>query len=106
MEYGENISQAAIREVNEETGLDIEIDYLVGIYTSPDHIIEFSEGEVRQEFSVLFACKLVGGDLSISKESIRIQWFTLNEIADLDMTHSPRRRLDDYLAKKVMPIVC
>ena len=50
-EIGESIAQTVVREVREETGVDVEVTGLVGIYTDPGHIIAFSDGEVRQEFS-------------------------------------------------------
>ena len=105
MEYGESISEATIREIKEETGLDIAIDYLVGIYTNPGHIIAFSDGEVRQEFSILFACRIVGGEIQISKESLQLAFFSEDEIKQLDMTPSTRQRLDDYLAKHYAPSI-
>lgn len=105
MEYGESISQAAIREVKEETGLDIEVDYLVGIYTSPEHVIEFDDGEARQEFSVLFACKLLGGVLQASIESLKLQFFGEDEIVGLIMTLSTRQRLEDYFTKQEKPMI-
>ncbi|WP_280437970.1 NUDIX hydrolase [Nocardia carnea] len=40
----------AVREVEEETGLDIEIAGLVGIYTDPRPVIADSDGEVRRQF--------------------------------------------------------
>ena len=38
-------SRPPIREVREETGLDVEVDGIVGIYSDPRHIIEYSDGE-------------------------------------------------------------
>src|SRR5438093_13780789 len=49
MDIGETIEQTAIREVKEETGVDIEIVRLVGIYSDPHHVIEYSDGEIRQQ---------------------------------------------------------
>ena len=50
MELGESISQTIVREVREETGLDVEPRYVIGIYTNPRHVIAFADGEVRQGF--------------------------------------------------------
>jgi ADP-ribose pyrophosphatase YjhB (NUDIX family) len=48
MEIGETIGEAAIRETKEEAGLDVEPEYIVGIYTNPRHVVALSNGEVRQ----------------------------------------------------------
>src|SRR5699024_9331343 len=50
-EIGETIEQTAVREVKEETGLDVEVTGLSGIYTNPHHVVAFTDGEVRQQFS-------------------------------------------------------
>jgi ADP-ribose pyrophosphatase YjhB (NUDIX family) len=54
---GETIEETAIREVKEETGLDVEIVALTGIYTDPAHVVAFSNGEVRQQFSLCFTTR-------------------------------------------------
>ena len=56
VEPGESVSQAAAREVREETGIDCEVVGLVGIYSNPGHVAAYDNGEVRQEF--LFASLL------------------------------------------------
>lgn len=52
MEIGETMSQAVVREVEEETGIRIAIAGLVGLYTDPRHVIAYANGEVRQQFNV------------------------------------------------------
>lgn len=49
IDLGESMTQAAIRETKEESGIDCEITGLVGIYTDPKHIILYtSNGEARR----------------------------------------------------------
>src|SRR5262245_21154164 len=55
MEVGERIAQTAVREVRAETGLDVEPEWTVGVYPDPRHVVEYGDGEVRQEFSLCFA---------------------------------------------------
>src|ERR1700754_2531089 len=58
MDIGESLPDTAIRETAEETGIDVKIPGLVGIFTAPRHVILYtSAGEVRQEFSVVFAAR-------------------------------------------------
>ena len=51
MNIGESVGEAVIREVKEETTLDVEPTGVVGIYSDPGHVIAYADGEVRQEFS-------------------------------------------------------
>ncbi len=72
MDLGESITDTAVRETREETGISCEITGLVGIYTSPRHVILYtSNGEARQEFSMVFTARPVGGRLRASSESGR-----------------------------------
>src|SRR3954466_7338418 len=62
MDIGETIAEAGVRETREETGIDCEIVRLVGVYTNPGHVMEYtSNGEVRQECSLVFAARPKGG---------------------------------------------
>ncbi len=71
---GETTTAAAVREVNEETGLDVEVTGLVGIYSDPRHVIAYDDGEVRQEFSICFHARPVGGRVTPSSESKHVHW--------------------------------
>lgn len=53
-DIGERIGDTAVREVAEETGIDVEVDSIVGLYTDPEHVLAYDDGEVRQQFSICF----------------------------------------------------
>jgi 8-oxo-dGTP pyrophosphatase MutT (NUDIX family) len=98
-DFGESVVQAAQREVKEETGIDVEITALSGIYSDPRHVIAYDDGEVRQEFSLCFHAKPVGGDLRPSSESLKVRWVSPDSVADLDMHPSMRLRVDHALKR-------
>jgi ADP-ribose pyrophosphatase YjhB (NUDIX family) len=52
MDIGETLQQCVIREAKEETGLDVELIGLLGIYTDPGHVIAYGDGEVRGRWMV------------------------------------------------------
>ncbi|MGI9058279.1 MAG: NUDIX domain-containing protein [Ktedonobacteraceae bacterium] len=105
MEIGESISETVKREVKEETGLDIEPEYIIGIYSNPEHIVAYSDGEVRQEFSICFSCKIVRGNLKVSEESFELAFFTPQEIEQLNMHEAMRLRIKHYLEHKNHPVI-
>jgi ADP-ribose pyrophosphatase YjhB (NUDIX family) len=98
MDIGETLAASAIREVKEETGFDVHIERIVGIYSDPAHVFAYSDGEVRQEFSICLACTIVGGSLAVSHESTDVRFVSVAELEGLEMYPSIRKRIDDYLA--------
>lgn len=104
MELGESLVQAAVRETREETGIDCEITGLVGIYTDPKHVILYtSDGEARQEFSVVFTARAIGGAPTPSSESVEVHWKDPAELADCPMDRSMRMRIDHFLSPAGRP---
>jgi ADP-ribose pyrophosphatase YjhB (NUDIX family) len=104
MDLGESIADAAIREVAEESGIEIEITGLVGLYTDPAHVMAYDDGEVRQEFSVCFHARMRGGVLRADGEETRsARWVTVDELNDLSIHPSMRIRIDDALSDRTRP---
>ena len=99
MDLGESLPAAAVRETLEETGVRVEITGLVGIYTDPRHVILYtSDGEVRQEFSVVFTARPLGGTPTPSGESSQVEWVARERVGSLSMDRSMRMRIAHYLA--------
>jgi ADP-ribose pyrophosphatase YjhB (NUDIX family) len=105
MEVGERIADTAVREVKEETGLQVVPEALVGIYSNPGHVVEYADGEVRQQFSICFACRLVGGELATSDESTEVGFFAPAEIEGMRMHESIRLRIRNYLEHRPQPVI-
>ncbi|MFE2567477.1 NUDIX domain-containing protein, partial [Streptomyces mirabilis] len=68
-DIGEHIGDTVVREVLEETGIAVEVDGIIGLYTDPEHVLAYDDGEVRQQFSICFRAHQVGGSLRTSSES-------------------------------------
>ncbi|WP_029903651.1 NUDIX domain-containing protein [Nocardia brasiliensis] len=103
MEIGETLEQCVIRETREETGLDIEITGLLGIYTDPEHVIEYSDGEVRQEFAITYYGQVIGGQIEVSDESTAVRFIRLAELADLPVHETVRLRLQHHSEQRNQP---
>ena len=89
VEEGESLAQAAIRETKEETGLDVELTRLVGVYS---RLSNMSPG-----YMVLFAAKPIGGEIKCQEgETIAVEWFSFDEIpSPLSLGH--QRRIKDAI---------
>jgi 8-oxo-dGTP pyrophosphatase MutT (NUDIX family) len=105
MELGESIEETIIREVKEETGYDVKVLKCIGIYTDPEHVIEYSDGEIRQQFSICFACEITGGSLEVSSESKEVEFISLDQIKSLEMHPAQRVRINDYLESREMTFI-
>jgi ADP-ribose pyrophosphatase YjhB (NUDIX family) len=81
----------------EEERLDVEVTGLIGVYTNPHHVMAYTDGEVRQQFSLCFTTRLLGGDLLADSESTDIAWTPSRDIPSLNMHPSMRVRIQHYL---------
>jgi len=106
MDCGETISQAGVRETKEESGIDCEITRLVGIYTNPRHVILYtSDGEVRQECTVVFTALATGGEPTTSSESSEVRWIDPEEADQYPMHTSMRQRVAHVLEARATPYI-
>lgn len=103
-DIGETISLTVIREVKEETGIEVEVTGLIGIYSDPSHVIAFSDGEVRQEFSVCFRARPTGGELrTSSSESREVGWVEPDRLDELNIHPSIRLRIKHAMENRAEP---
>ena len=97
IELGETPQMAAVRELKEETGLDVEVSGLIGIYTEFD--MEYPNGDKAQSIMVAFELTVVGGELSCDKdETVELKYFPLDDMPTLfckqheDLLHDIKTR--------------
>jgi len=80
VEPGETVPQGLIREIKEETGVDVEIINIVGIYSNT----KMKKGyngveEIPTIVNIDFICKYIPGDLTTSDESAEVKWYSKEE---------------------------
>lgn len=92
-EIGESIADTVVREVFEETGIQVTVERLTGIYTNPGHVMAYDDGEVRQQFSIVFTARMTGGQLRGSDESREVAWIEPAELATMALHPSMRLRI-------------
>jgi 8-oxo-dGTP pyrophosphatase MutT (NUDIX family) len=105
MDIGESISETVVREVGEETGIEVVVTGLVGIYTNPRHVMAYDDGEVRQQFSVCFTARPTGGELKTSHESRSVRWVDPAYLDTLEIHPSMRLRIGHALRGAAEPYI-
>ena len=85
MEPGESIDEAAIREVMEETGLDVRLKRVVGLYSKPN----------EDGLAVCFEGEVLGGILKADHEITECRYFPYDRIPEATREHL-RQRIEDF----------
>jgi 8-oxo-dGTP pyrophosphatase MutT (NUDIX family) len=70
MELGEQASETVVREVREETGLEVEPVALIGVYSGSEYAFAYPNGDRVQPVIVFFECRVVGGELRPDQEEV------------------------------------
>ncbi len=92
VDRGEVVESAAMREVKEETGLDVELDALIGVYSL----------EGSSVVLVVYSAHIVGGEVKVGHDALAVKTFSLNELPALPFPHD-EQILRDWLATSSQP---
>ena len=77
----------------------------MGIYSDPRHVILYtSNGEARQEFSIVLTARPLRGEPTPSSESSAVRWVPESELPGHTMDRSMRIRINDFLARNQSPV--
>lgn len=105
LESGESVSETCVREVLEETGLEVDLGRLIAVYTSPDMVLYYDEDHQYQVISFHFAATVTGGELGLSNETTAVGYFSLDEIQTMDVMEHHLQRIEDGLLGKKETII-
>ena len=105
MEAGESSAEACIREVWEETGLQVQVERLIGLYSTPHRITMYADGNHFQFVSLCFEATVISGELGLSDETTAVDYFSLAELQQLAMTEPHIERIVDALANQAAAFV-
>ncbi|TDW23458.1 NUDIX domain-containing protein [Kribbella kalugense] len=90
VEPGERPAEAAERETLEETGLSVRVTELLGVYSDPDVVVVYPDGNRVQIIGVVFRAEAVGGEAGCSAEVTESGWFTAAEVVGLTVIANHR----------------
>lgn len=93
MELGELPTETAIRETHEETGLNVKIERLVGVYSKPKN----------NDLVFVFTAQVLDGRLTLNEEADQLCYFALDELP-LNTIPKHVERIQDAAANQPQPI--
>ena len=94
VDWGESVEDAVVREVKEETSIDVQPIAILGVYS------EMGRDPRGSTMSVAFVCKFVGGDLKAGDDAKDPEWVPIERAKEvLKMSDHPKM-LSDYLKWK------
>ncbi len=97
MESGESASEACEREVLEETGLTVRATRLLGVYSNPNQLVIYKDGN-KAFFVVLnFEVQVLEGEVGLSDETTDVGWFTLKDMESMPIHANHKIRVEDAL---------
>ncbi|MEV0811411.1 NUDIX domain-containing protein [Micromonospora sp. NPDC050200] len=104
-EVGEYVAETAVRETREETGVVVEVTGVVGVYSDPAHVVEYTDGEVRQQFSLCFRARPLSGEPTPSEESTEVRWVTREDLRRLSVHPSTMLRIKHGYEERSEPYI-
>lgn len=100
MESGESVAEACAREVWEETGLHVRVTRLVGVYSHPDQLVVYPDGNKAHIVAMHFEVEIVAGEPGLSNETTDFGYFSLEELQKLEFLGRHKERILDTLEKR------
>jgi ADP-ribose pyrophosphatase YjhB (NUDIX family) len=98
MELDESIAECAIREVKEETNLDVALTRFLGVFNNP--LMRWRDKDEARVIAFSFAAKIVGGDLRVNdSESVELGFFAKDKLPPIHSADN-REAIDAFFAKR------
>jgi ADP-ribose pyrophosphatase YjhB (NUDIX family) len=105
MESGESAAEACEREVLEETGLTVRVKRLVGVYSNPDQLVIYPDGNKAFFVVLSFEAEALQGELTLSDETTEFGYFSVSEMESMSMHGHHKQRVEDALAMTVEALI-
>jgi ADP-ribose pyrophosphatase YjhB (NUDIX family) len=102
---GESVSEGCEREILEETGLQVRVIRLTGIYSDPNQVVVYPDGNKAHIVVLNFEVELLGGEIQLSDETSSIEWFTIAQALEMDLFHGHTTHILDTCVGSAAAII-
>ncbi|MBW3589969.1 MAG: NUDIX domain-containing protein [Actinobacteria bacterium] len=97
LDPGESVTESVIREFREETGLRVRVVRLVGIYSDPNRLLQYADGNQFHVISLHFEVAIDGGELTLSDETSEFVWAPVADLSSFDPMEHHVERISDSI---------
>ncbi|UCE45414.1 MAG: NUDIX hydrolase [Methanobacteriota archaeon] len=99
VEVGEKLSDAGVRETEEETGIRVQVLELINAF---DMIDLDTKGNAKYHYVLVdFLARPVGGEERLSKEITDLKWVPYESAKDMDLTNTARKALSELFGASI-----
>jgi 8-oxo-dGTP pyrophosphatase MutT (NUDIX family) len=105
MESGESAAEACEREVWEETGLKVRVKRLIGVYSHPDQLVIYPDGNKAHIVALHFEAEITGGELGLSNETTDFGYFTRQQVEGMELLGRHKERFFDTLENNLQALI-
>lgn len=95
VEPHESVAEGVVREVREETGLEVAAGRLIGVYSKPQ----------KHEVVLVFECQIIGGTMIGTEEADHHEWFAPDALPTNHFLPKHRERVEDALAQHPAAVI-
>ncbi len=93
-EWGETTEQCCARETREETGVDVKVGRLLGVYSDP------KRDPRGHTVTIVYACEPVRGEAVGSDDAAEARWFSRKELRGLEFAFDHGKIIREQLARR------
>jgi ADP-ribose pyrophosphatase YjhB (NUDIX family) len=105
VEIGESVTAAIVREAREETGLEVAVVRLVGVYSDPAWmVVRYPDGRVVHYVNTCFECRVTRGELATCSETTALAYFDPAALPE-DTVPQHRLRIADAVSPSGGPFI-
>lgn len=102
---GESVEEAVLRELWEETGLRGRVTRFLGVYSDPNRLVIYPDGNKAHIVALSFEVEVLDGQPSLSNETTAFGFFSLKQAAQMDIISNHHERILDALKAEGVPFV-